>query len=342
MPETLHLYGAIEKFDVIDNSLIVTGIASTEDVDSAGETVTADAMRKALPSYLQSGTVREMHQPIAAGRPMAAFVDDDGRTHLTVKIVDPVTIEKIKQGVLKGFSIGGKALAKAGKVITELLLKDVSVVDVPCNSRCVFNVIKFDAPGDKCSDTSCKNHHEAAVKKCGDCMSKSMTQDAITKLDTLTATVESLAKTVETLSKAQPTTRADSLIVKIDGKETELTGEQIAKHMIISSAAIEDAKKTATAGERKNIIAKMDTQGRVAFNPTSGVAFTMKELNELPLDTLKFAAVNSPVLPLEAKAIYSGEQKPTDLDPKLKGADRVEKAWELEYPSLEVARQRHN
>lgn len=334
MPETLHLFGAIEKFDLIDNSLIVTGIASTEDVDSAGETVTADAMRKALPSYLQSGTVREMHQPIAAGRPMAAFVDDDGRTHLTVKIVDPVTIEKIKQGVLKGFSIGGKALAKAGKVITELLLKDVSVVDVPCNSQCVFNVIKFDAPGDKCSDPSCKNHSEAAVKKCGDCMSKSMTQDAITKLDTLTATVESLAKTVKTLSEAQPAP------ITIDGKPVDIA--KVLSDVGELQKRANETTQQVQASERKNIIAKMDTQGRVAFNPTTGVAFTMKELNELPLDTLKFAAVNSPVLPLEAKAIYSGEQKPTDLDPKLKGADRVEKAWELEYPSLEVARQRHN
>lgn len=332
MPE-LHLYGAIEKFDAVDNSLIVTGIASTEDVDSAGETVTAGAMRKALPSYLQSGTVREMHQPIAAGRPMSAFVDDDGRTHLTVKIVDPVTIEKIKQGVLKGFSIGGKALAKVGKSITELLLKDVSVVDVPCNSQCVFNVIKFDAPGDKCSDASCNNHHEAAVKKCGSCMSKSMTEQAIQKLDSLAATVATLAQTVETLSKAQP------VPIIVDGKPVD-----IAK--VLSDVGELQKRATETtqqvqANERKTIIAKMDTEGRVAFK-SDGVAYTVDDLGKMDLGILKVLSVNAQALPLQAKAIYSGEQKPNAIDPKLKGSDRVEKAWESDYGSLDAMRQRFN
>lgn len=334
---TLHLYGVIEKFDTVDGHLIVTGIASTEDVDNAGEVVSADAMRKAIPSYLLSGTVREMHQPIAAGKPISAFVDEQGRTHLTAKIVDVGTIEKIKQGVLKGFSIGGKALAKAGKTITEILLKDISVVDVPCNSSCMFEIIKFDKPGDKCSDKGCKNHSESAVEKCGTCkssMQKNMSEEAMKKMDSLAATVESLAKTVETLAKASPPQ------FLVDGKPVD-----IAKVLVslgdLEKRAVETQKQV-ESNERTSIIAKMETQGRVAFNPASGVAYTRAEIDALPLDILKFAAANSPAIPLQARAIYKGEQDPKTIDPNLKGSDLVVKSWEREYGSLDAMNAKAN
>jgi hypothetical protein len=174
----IHFYGEIKKFDLeSDGSMLVSGIASTEAVDSQGEIITADAMRKALPAYLQKGTVREMHEPLAAGVPVAAHVDDDGKTHFTARIVDAGTIAKIKAGVLKGFSIGGKALAKIGNKITEILLKDISVVDIPCNPESYFSIIKFDRQVEKCSDSSCKNFDESAVEKCGMCKSKVQKRD---------------------------------------------------------------------------------------------------------------------------------------------------------------------
>lgn len=326
---TLHLFGVIEKFDAVDGHLIVTGIASTEDVDNQGDVVSAEAMRKAIPSYLLSGTVREMHQPIAAGKPISAFVDEQGRTHLTAKIVDMGTIEKIKQGVLKGFSIGGKALAKVGKTITELSLKDISVVDVPCNSNCLFEIIKFDKPGDRCTDKGCKNHHEAAIEKCGSCksmMEKTMSEEAMKKVDSLAAMVESLAKTVETLTKAQPAPLLH------DGKPVDIAKVLGTLGDLEKRAA--DTQKQVEANERTSIIAKMDSQGRVAFRPDNGIAYTLAELTALPLDILKFAAANSPAIPLQARAIYKGEQKPDDIDKSLKGSDLVVKAWEKDYSSL--------
>ena len=62
------LYGAFEKAEKLeDGTLIVSGIASSEAVDTAGEVVKAEAMAAAIPDYMQFGAVREMHQPIAAG-----------------------------------------------------------------------------------------------------------------------------------------------------------------------------------------------------------------------------------------------------------------------------------
>lgn len=334
---TLHLFGVIEKFDTVDGHLIVSGIASTEDVDNAGETVTADAMRKAIPEYLMSGTVREMHQPIAAGKPISAFVDEQGRTHLTAKIVDVGTIEKIKQGVLKGFSIGGRAISKVGKVITALSLKDISVVDVPCNSSCLFEIIKFDKPGDKCTDKGCKNHHEAAIEKCGSCkssMQKNMSEEAMKKMEALETMVNNISKSLETMSKASPPQLLH------DGKPVDIA--KVLGTLGDLEKRASETQKQVEANERTSIIAKMENQGRVAFNPTSGVAYTRAEIDALPLEILKFAAANSPAIPLQARSIYKGEQDPKLVDPNLKGSDLVVKSWEREYGSLAQMNARAN
>ena len=316
----VHFYGAIEKFDAAtDGSLMVSGIASTESVDNAGEIVTADAMRKAIPAYLQSGSVREMHQPIAAGNPISAHVDDDGRTHFTAHIVDKGTIAKIQAKVLKGFSIGGKAIRKVGNKIEEILLKEISVVDLPCNSESVFNLIKFDKPAEKAKE-KCKDDCD-----CADCKKskkeKSMDAEQIKKIDDLTALVGSLAKTVETLSKQTPP----------DISKLETTIGDLQKRA-------DDAAKNLIEQERNSIVTKMANEGRVAMKE-DGTAYKSDELAKMDLPLLKFAARNAQVLPTVAKGIYTGtgvgpeEKNLTKLgkDGKpvnLEGTELIVKAWE--------------
>jgi len=324
--DNIQFYGAIEKFDAAaDGSLMVSGIASTEAVDADGEIVTADAMRKALPSYLQCGTVREMHQPIAAGNPIAAHVDDDGRTHFTAHIVDKGTVAKIQAKVLKGFSIGAKCLEKVGNKITSISLKDISVVDLPNNPESFFTVIKFDKPAEnkKCKDCD-KMECECDEKKKE--KEKFMSAELLTKVDALTKTVESLAKTVETLSKQTPP----------DLKKFEDAIGDLQKKATESQAA-------ALAAERKNIIQKMDSEGRVAFNE-SGFAIKPEDLEKMDLPMLKFAARNAAVVPTVAKAIYKGGGAPnshlTKMDSTgktvpLTGTELVEKSWEADYGDLE-------
>lgn len=320
-PNVVSFYGAIEKFDAAaDGSLMVSGIASTESVDADGEIVTADAMRKALPSYLQTGTVREMHQPIAAGCPISAHVDDDGRTHFTAKIVDVGTIAKIKSNVLKGFSIGGKSITKVGNKITEILLRDISVVDIPNNPESVFSIIKFEKPEEK-HKTDCD---------CADCKKtkteKFMSDELIQKVDTLTATVEALAKTVETLSKVAPVAPPDLTKVLTDIGDLQ-------KFAAGATQAVENA-------ERTTVITKMQLEGRVAFNE-NGVAYKTDELQKMELPLLKFAARNSQVIPLVARATYTGNSTPhegfqfKDAAGKELGTDEIlEKAWGTKYGDI--------
>lgn len=321
-PKQIHFFGAIEKFDAADDgSLMVSGIASTEAVDADGEIVTADAMRKALPAYLQCGTVREMHQPIAAGCPISAHVDDDGRTHFTAKIVDASTVAKIKANVLKGFSIGGKSIKKAGNKITELLLRDISVVDIPNNPETIFSIIKFEKSTEK------KEH--AKDCDCAECKSKtekSMSAELLAKVDSLAETVNKLAATVETLSKATPATPPELAKALTDIGDLKKFADG-------AKAAVENA-------ERTTIISKMQIEGRVAFNET-GVAYKADELQKMDLTLLKFAARNAQVIPTVARATYSGNSAPPeefqfkDAAGKDLDADAIiDKAWGPKYSSL--------
>ena len=143
------LYGTIQKSDPQeDGTIIVTGIASTESVDSQGEVVTADAMKAAIPDYMRFGAVREMHDAKkAAGTALNIGVNDAGSTDFTAHVVDPIAIKKVQSGVYKGFSIAGKVLKRDESdenKITALALTEVSLVDRPANPDAVFTCYKAD------------------------------------------------------------------------------------------------------------------------------------------------------------------------------------------------------
>lgn len=129
-----------------DGTLLVAGIASTESIDVQGEKVTADAMKAALPEFFKYGTgnLREMHQPQAAGTVNKATIED-GTTFIECIVVDPIAIKKVQTGTYKGFSIGGKAVAKADGVISQLRLSEISLVDRPANPDAVITMWKADA-----------------------------------------------------------------------------------------------------------------------------------------------------------------------------------------------------
>lgn len=144
----MKLYAEISKTEAQDDGTIkVYGYASSEAVDSDGETITADAMKAALPDYMKFGAVREMHQAMAAGTAIVAKVEDDGRTYFGAHIVDPIAVKKVETGVYKGFSIGGKATSRDTlnkNTITGLKLVEVSLVDRPANPEAVFTCYKVD------------------------------------------------------------------------------------------------------------------------------------------------------------------------------------------------------
>jgi hypothetical protein len=146
-------FAKVQELD--DGSLYVEGIASTETRDQEvkslkkygrGELITADAVRKAIPAYMEWGAVREMHEKIAAGLATSLEVGDDNRTRIAAHIVDDGSIKKVKAGVLKGFSLGGDVTERNAKdptIIDGLSLTEISLVDRPCNPDARITLVKI-------------------------------------------------------------------------------------------------------------------------------------------------------------------------------------------------------
>ena len=129
----------ITKID--EEKRTISGYASTPKKDSDGEIVTLQAIKDALPDYMQWGNIREMHKLSAVGVAHEANIDKQG-LFITAQIVDDVAWEKCKNKVYKGFSIGGRKLDKEGNKITALEMTEISVVDRPANSDCAFALAK--------------------------------------------------------------------------------------------------------------------------------------------------------------------------------------------------------
>lgn len=144
----MRIFGEITKLEPQgDGTLKVLGVASSGAVDEADERVSPAAMKAALPAYLRFGALREMHGLSAAGATLGAEVGEDGLTRIEAHVVDPVAVKKVRLGVYKGFSIGGRVIERDPgdpKLITALRLDEISLVDRPCNPEAVIEMWKAD------------------------------------------------------------------------------------------------------------------------------------------------------------------------------------------------------
>jgi hypothetical protein len=131
---------------------IVSGFASLDNVDKQDDIVTAEASMTAFAKF--RGNIREMHQPVAVGK-MVDFKEDKYFDPESKKFYKGVfvsayvskgaqdTWEKVLDGTLTGFSIGGRMNKwddaydeksdKTIRVIKEYDLVELSLVDSPAN-----------------------------------------------------------------------------------------------------------------------------------------------------------------------------------------------------------------
>jgi HK97 family phage prohead protease len=138
----VHFYGDIQKVDA--EQRMVWGYASTEAVDASGEVILKSAIEDALEDYLKWANIREMHGLSAVGTAEEATVDDKG-LYIGAKVVDNAAWAKVQARVYRGFSVGGKTLArdpKNRKIITKIALHEISLVDRPQNPEARFDVWK--------------------------------------------------------------------------------------------------------------------------------------------------------------------------------------------------------
>jgi hypothetical protein len=133
----------------------VSGFATLDNLDQTGDVVTAEASLKAFESF--RGNIREMHGSNAVGKMVSfkpeTFYDPTTKEFYNGVYVDAYiskgaqdTWEKILDGTLAGFSIGGKIVdsenevnksnGKTVRFIKEYALMELSVVDSPANELC--------------------------------------------------------------------------------------------------------------------------------------------------------------------------------------------------------------
>jgi hypothetical protein len=141
---------------------IIIGYASTPELDQQGgvwkgqrydgDIVEPAAIQAALDDYMQWANIREMHRADSAvGTVLKAAMEPDGRLKIWVRVVDAEAWKKVKEGVYKGFSIGGKLLdaiirrlpdGRVARRIVKLLMHEISLVDRPANPGAAFLVVK--------------------------------------------------------------------------------------------------------------------------------------------------------------------------------------------------------
>ena len=133
----------------------VSGFATLDNVDQTSDVVTAESSLKAFENF--RGNIREMHGSNAVGKMVSfrpeTFYDPKSKEFYNGVYVDAYiskgaqdTWEKVLDGTLSGFSIGGKILesdnevnksnGKTVRFIKEYELIELSIVDSPANELC--------------------------------------------------------------------------------------------------------------------------------------------------------------------------------------------------------------
>lgn len=145
----MQIFSEIRKIEPLeDGSVRAYGYASAPVRDSHGEIVTSQAMAKAIEEYMRFPAVRAMHRSDnAAGRCLEINIDDDERTAFVAHIVDDDAVKKVKAGVYRGFSIGGRIKKRNPQdpsIIQEIDLREVSLVDRPSCPEATLDLWKRD------------------------------------------------------------------------------------------------------------------------------------------------------------------------------------------------------
>ena len=154
------LYIPIAKVD--KEGRTVAGWATTETIDKQGEVVDYGASKSAFSEW--HGNIREMHEPKAVGKAIEVLPHDDERrvwvkAYISKGAED--TWQKVMDGTLTGFSIGGQTIDKCVQIIkdtatnsarqitriTKYRLNELSLVDNPANPEAQFALVKADGTG---------------------------------------------------------------------------------------------------------------------------------------------------------------------------------------------------
>ena len=161
-----------------ENVMYVAGEASNPHEDEDNEFMNMKSLKKVFSKYMKNPVIKFMHDKTpqwkgAIGVVVEKYTDTEGKIWETSFGDTPFLVAKftkgtmpewlwngIKEGIYKGFSIGGKAMRKSGG---ELIVKswlETSVVDVPSAKGSFYQVLKA-----ACISGDCPYEKEEDLKK---------------------------------------------------------------------------------------------------------------------------------------------------------------------------------
>ena len=257
MNKIFNLTSTFKSHEVEDGSVMIRGMASTNDFDRAGDTISPDAWAKGGLKNFENNPIilfnHDYNKPI--GRATGLKVTPNG-LELEAKISKsaPESVcDLVKDGVLGAFSVGFRVkdadyLSETdGYKIKDAELFEVSVVSVPCNQAATFSLAKsFD------SETEWEDFKKTFTNRV-DLASQSLAKDD--KLSVASDTLDGAqaqkeikmseeVKTPEVDLEAFAKKVAEETAAKIAMKQAEAKAAE-------EAAAIEAAEKAQAEAEQK-------------------------------------------------------------------------------------------
>ena len=338
MNKIFNLTSTFKSHEVEDGSVMIRGMASTNDFDRAGDTISPDAWAKGGLKNFENNPIilfnHDYNKPI--GRATGLKVTPNG-LELEAKISKsaPESVcDLVKDGVLGAFSVGFRVkdadyLSETdGYKIKDAELFEVSVVSVPCNQAATFSLAKsFD------SETEWEDFKKTFTNRV-DLASQSLAKDD--KLSVASDTLDGAqaqkeikmseeVKTPEVDLEAFAKKVAEQTAAKIAMKQAETKAAE-------EAAAAEAAEKAAAEAEAK-AAQEEEVKQAVVTGVESGAERLMEDVQK------ELTARNADMEETLAKYKKELEEKTDEItkmrDSKRVFSDRAEKSdiskWGQEF-----------
>ena len=293
----------------------VSGFATLDNIDQTGDVVTAEASLKAFESF--RGNIREMHGSNAVGKMVSfkpeTYYDPKSGEFYNGVYVDAYiskgaqdTWEKVLDGTLQGFSIGGKIVDSENEVnkstgnpvrfIKEYSLIELSVVDSPANELC--NILSIQKMNGQlifkgiAADTITEN-----IFYCEDSDSVFMSTEA-TYTSPVTGKLASLIGWVESndVNKAK---EIEKILASFKKSRLTLPETQIAKQANAEggnevsenteTVAVEETAPVEVSNAAEAVIEKAVTEDVVAEDTSAETVEKAADVSEVVVDEPDFA-----------------------------------------------------
>lgn len=279
-------------------SIFISGYASTNEVDRAGDVIPSSVWEAGMKNYLKNPVVLAYHDhddPV--GRVTEHRVDDKGLwVKARISAAASEVFNLVKDGVLTAFSVSFRILDATYDSVTELFvvkeleLLEISVVSVPCNQDTLFSLAKsFDSAEEY---NSFKKQFAPSSTQAKELEASGTAKSTINKKEVNMTQEEIQAMVAEATAKALK-----------EAEEKRLADEAAAKAKAEADAAIDrkikdavNAVQAGTSGAEdllKEIEKRFEEQATASKNILAGLESTIaekaKELEAIQKSKMNFA-----------------------------------------------------